>query len=91
MGLGGSFWTSVMAYMFLWSMYFPKNHVSFSPQSGTDNSNFLGLAHRLYTMLDSVLFELFNISHEINIGQETVKHLSRDLMFVVSDKMTHIK
>ena len=42
-------------------------------------------------MLDSVLFELSNISHVMNIGQETAQHLSRGLKFVVSDKMTQIK
>ena len=42
-------------------------------------------------MLDSALFELSNISHVMNTGQETAKHLSCDLMFVVSDKTTKIK
>ena len=42
-------------------------------------------------MLDSVLFELSNISHVMNIGRESAQHLSRDLMFAVSDKMTQIK
>ena len=42
-------------------------------------------------MLDSDLFELSNISHVVDIGQETAQHLFLDLMFVVSDKMTQIK
>ena len=42
-------------------------------------------------MSDSVLSELFNISHVMNIGQETMQHLSRDLMLVVIHKMTQIK
>ena len=44
-----------------------------------------------YAMLDSVLLELSNISHMMNIGQETAQHLSSDLMSVVSGKMTQIK
>ena len=35
--------------------------------------------YRKYTMLDSALFDLSNISHVINIGQ--------DLIFVASDKI----
>ena len=42
-------------------------------------------------MLDSFPFELSNISQVMNIGQETAQHLSRDVMFVVGDKMTQIK
>ena len=42
-------------------------------------------------MLDSVNFELSNTSHVMNIGQETSQHLSRDVMFVVSDKMAQMK
>ena len=42
-------------------------------------------------MLDSVLLELSNISHMMNIGQETAQHLPSDLMSVVSGKMTQIK
>ena len=37
-----------------------------------------------------VLFELSNIGHVTNIGQETAQHLTCDLAFVVSDKMTQI-
>ena len=48
-------------------------------------------SYSTYAMLDSLLFELSTISHVMNIGQETAQHLSRDLMFVVSDKMTQIK
>ena len=36
-------------------------------------------------------WKVCNISHVMIIGQETVQHLSRDLMFVVSDKMTQTK
>ena len=42
-------------------------------------------------MLDRVHFELSNISHMRSIGEETAQHLSRGLVFVVSDKMTQIK
>ena len=41
--------------------------------------------------LKSVLFELSNISHVINIRQETAQHLLCHLMFVVNDKMTQIQ
>ena len=44
-------------------------------------------------MLHNVLFELSNINHVMNSGQESAQyeHLSRDLIFVVSNKMTQIK
>ena len=42
-------------------------------------------------MLDTVLFELSNISHVMNIGQETAQNNARYLLFVVSDKMTEIE
>ena len=42
--------------------------------------------------MDSVLFDLSNISQMIDdIGQETAQHLSHDVMFVVSDRMTQTK
>ena len=55
-----------------------------------DLFNELWLAERYatYGMLDSVLFELANVSHVTNIGQATAQHLSRDLIFVASDRMT---
>ena len=42
-------------------------------------------------MLESVLLKLSDINHVMNIEQKTAQHLSRDVMFVASDKMTQIK
>ena len=52
--------------------------------------NELLLAERdaTFAMLDSVLFILSNVSDMMSIGQETEQHLSPDLMFAVSNKMT---
>ena len=55
------------------------------------NELWLAESYATYAILDSVLLEVSIISHMVNIGQETAQHLSRDLLFIVSDKMTPIK
>ena len=48
----------------------------------------LAEGYATYAMLNSALFDLANISHVINTGQETAQHLSHGLMLVTCDRMT---
>ena len=68
--------------LFFWSLW-PRHY-----QNASDGP---AESYQTYATLDSVLFELSNISHRMNIGQGTAQHLSHDLMFAVCDEMTQIK